>query len=95
MAKEKDKELPTNRKRPEGEPKEGHIWWIIPNDNEREPWPTKRISFCMDGSLRVRSLAGDIVTIPAGALVTGVIHQLEVVQVFETGTSAKYIMGYN
>lgn len=67
---------------------------VTPDDTADLPFPTRGISFGTAGALRVRTVAGDDVTIPSGALARSEIHPLAVTRVYATGTSAADIVAY-
>lgn len=55
---------------------------------------TLAISFGTAGALVVKTDAGQVVTIPSGALAAGVQHSLRIIRVYKTGTTAADIVGY-
>ena len=67
---------------------------VTPNDTADLPFPTRGLSFATAGALHVRTVAGDDVTIPSGALVRSEIHPLAVTRVYATGTTADGIVAY-
>jgi hypothetical protein len=71
-----------------------HVFLITPSDDANLANPTRGISFHTAGALKVTTAGGEIVVIPDGALAAGIVHPLEVVKVFDTGTDADGLVGY-
>lgn len=71
-----------------------NIALVTPHDTNELGYATRGISFGTAGALKVKTRGGQTVTIPDGALAAGIIHPIEVVQVFDTGTDADGIVAY-
>ncbi len=56
--------------------------------------PTRGLSFAAAGDLKVKTLGGQTLTFPNGALAPGIIHGLRVLRVFDTGTAATGLVLY-
>lgn len=67
---------------------------ITPHDSNDLTKATRGISFGTAGDLKVITLGGQTVTIPADSLAAGIIHPLRVTRVYSTGTDAADIVGY-
>ena len=64
------------------------VFLITPNDSTDLSKTTRGIAISAEGTLRVMTLQGDIVTIPQGALAAGIIHPICVKRVYSTSTTA-------
>jgi hypothetical protein len=71
-----------------------HVLLITPADGADLTDATRGISIVVAGALKVVTVGGETVVIPSGALAIGIIHPLEVVRVWSTGTTATGIVGY-
>jgi hypothetical protein len=61
---------------------------ITPSDSTDLAFATRAIMVGGSGTLRVRTVGGDDVVLPAGAINAGTIIPLRVVRVFSTSTTA-------
>lgn len=71
----------------------GNIFAITPNDGANLSTPARGIVFKTAGALKITDSNGNIVIIPSGVLAVGVIHAINAVKVFATGTTAADIWG--
>lgn len=60
---------------------------VTPNDAEDLEHVTRAISFAAEGAIKVTTLGGDEVIIPAGALAPGVQHTMYLTRIWSTGTT--------
>lgn len=63
---------------------------VTPNDATDQPYAFRGIAVAAAGDVKVKMANGDTVTWPA--LVAGVIHKIEGVRIFATGTTATGIV---
>ena len=68
-----------------------HAFPVTPDDNADLVRPARGVYVGTYGNLRVRMLSGEDITFPG--LAAGVVHPLEVIRVFATGTTADDIRG--
>lgn len=66
---------------------------ITPNNTIDLVNPIRGIGFGTEGTLKIRTVGGDIVTIPSGVLAAGVIHPIRISRVYATGTTVTDIIG--
>lgn len=63
-----------------------HAALVTPADGSDLGYTTRAISFATAGALKVTTRGGETLVIPSGALAAGVMHPLEVVRIWETGS---------
>lgn len=69
------------------------VFLITPSDTEDLPEVPRGILIGEDGTLRVLTLRGRDLTIPAGVLAPNIWHPLRISKIYETGTTATNILG--
>lgn len=72
----------------------GNLFLITPSDDDDLTLITRAISIAAEGTLRIIDESGNDVTIPSGALATGISHPIRATKVMATGTSATGILGW-
>jgi hypothetical protein len=66
---------------------------VTPDDDNDLPEVLRAIAFSAEGTLKVKTLGGTIVTIPSGTLAAGMFHPIFIVRVYATGTTVTDILG--
>lgn len=67
---------------------------ITPHDTNLLDFITRAISIGTAGNLKVKTMDGNDVVIPANALAIGIQHVMRVQMVYSTGTAADEIVGW-
>jgi len=71
-----------------------HIALITPSDTDELAACSLAISWAVDGAVKVLTVGGETVVIPAGSLTAQTQHSMRIRKIFNTGTTATGIISY-
>ena len=71
-----------------------HVFLITPDNDADLDHVTRAIAFAVAGDIKVDTFGGETVTIPDGVLAAGMMHNIRVTRIYDTGTDATSIVGF-